>query len=148
MRPLPRLAVLAMLLASAACSNQTPPPPVEPVSLQLSATFALHSVNGATVPTFLTNNSTQRIEVLADTYLLRSDRTFTRTRTLRSSTPPSAPPNEETFTNTGTYYADAGAITFHAESATSSFATFAARNGVDLVVTVSQTQQTLVYKPR
>jgi hypothetical protein len=148
MRSLPRLATLLLALFAAACNNQGPPPPVAPVSLQLSGSFALLSVNNDTVPAFLTNNSTQRIEVLDDTYTLRTDLAYMRTRTLRSSTPPSAPPTEETFITTGTYFADASAITFHGSTATSSFATFAARNGVDLVVTVSQTQQTLVYKPR
>jgi hypothetical protein len=145
---LPRLALAALAVLGAACSNQTPPPPVGPISLQLSGTYALLSVNNDTVPAFLINNAQQVIEVVEDVYVLRSDFTWSRSRTLRNATPPTAPFSNETFVSTGTYFAEATSITLHNSPATSSFATFAARNGTDLVVQVQQTNQTLVYKPR
>jgi hypothetical protein len=149
MRTLPRLALLTILLVAVGCApTGEEPVPTGPVSLQLSGTFALHSVNGATLPADLTNNAQQRIEVLDDIYTLRSDLTFSRVRTLRTSTPPSAPATVTTFTSPGTYVAETTSITFNGSTSTGTFVTFAARNGVDLVVTLSQTQQTLVYKPR
>jgi hypothetical protein len=147
---LPRLVAIALLVLSSGCNNPTGEEPVPngAISLQLTGTWDLHSINGQTLPAFLVNNVSQKYEVSTESYVLRPDLTYTRTQAYRIATPASAPFEEKSLLQTGTYFADAGSVTLTGTANGLPFTLYIARNGVDLVVQILQTNQTLVYKPR
>jgi hypothetical protein len=146
-----RIVSVIALGATIACSKGEPTVPleVEEPTITLTGTFALYSVNGKTLPTPLTDNIAQKYEVLEETYTLKADRTFSRSQSYRSTTPPNGVPTPGSYVHTGTYVAKAATITFNGTTTTGgAYTIVAVRNGVDFQVAIAQTQQTLVYKPR
>jgi hypothetical protein len=136
---------LALTLACGASST-----PSHPATEKLIVTgvFDLYSINGALLPTHLVNTTVQQYEVFSETYTLRADYTYTRTQSYRVATAATGTNATGALEQTGTFSVSTNAIAFAGSVSSGSFTTIAIRNGDAFAITLSQTQQTLIFRKR
>jgi hypothetical protein len=143
-----RLAGLALCLIGAACSGSSPTamqdqPMASPATFV--GVFALRTIDGRPVPTTLSDNVAGKLEVLDEAYTLRTDHSYSRTQRYRQ-TPADGTATEGSFTQNGTFDEGSGTVAFHGTASGIAFTVTASRTADEFVVTLSQTNQVLVYR--
>lgn len=142
--------LLGALVLTLGCTDASPTgpgpsggPPGAPL---VTGTFTLYSVNGATLPTALADNVIQKYEVLEETYTLRDDYSFSRFQSYRVTAAATGSVTPGMFTQTGTFVAKTGSITFSGNVNGIAYTNVAARSGDDFILSYGLTQQTLLFR--
>ena len=98
--------IAATVIAVAGCGGGDSTGPVATIA----GTYDLKTVNSAALPFVALDDASGKFEILADTYNLSEDGTYTNPTQLRITYPGSAP-SVEVLTSTGTYTRSGSSIT-------------------------------------
>lgn len=102
-----RRIIVCLLAAALACRGDSG---TNPASASIAGTYTLQTVNGAALPATLAQAGTSRTEVMSNTLTMTANATYTAVVAFRTTL--DATVTTAQFTESGTWSAEAGSITF------------------------------------
>jgi hypothetical protein len=127
-----RRVLVAVVSATLACGGSDVP--TAPADVNMTGTWALQSVTGASLPVIASQTSTSKVEVMSDVFAIASAGTFVETVVIRT-TPTGGSSTTQTVTDAGTYAVKGNVVTLHwtsdgsTQTATVTNGTFTVRIG-------------------